>query len=415
MVDFVDLKSIMASADVHCTFQFLDSSFTICTNQLESLVYFRKMYADFSSRTDLVHDGRGAYYVINEPALLAKPFIYADERIYSCPAMDMLPVYAYSVITNSIITRIQSHLIFHAAAVSWQDQGIVILGDSCQGKSTLTLELIRRGFAFLTDDMTCLCRKDGRIYPFSKALGLRQSAVGLFKGFSESTFDPSCAIPGKGKLFMHLTDIPEAKVSSPCLPRFLICLSPWRGEESGYESSYAPPYEAQGKWRKDRGSLQEDKKILYLGVDRCEDGLIEGLGALPGVEKCEVRKGSLFPVIELCCRRGTFLLPEIENLCSRYKVALIHIAKNDRGSIDYLCDPHLERIPKPLALRRLLGGFRGGWTASVLKETDRGIAPLVFELGKILQGMECYRMVPGELGKMADLLCDLAAGKSGRA
>jgi len=402
VLDFLDSASIRDLADFNGTFRFLDSPITISTNQPEALSYFQKMYADFSLQTLKGKNGQSAFYVINEPELVQSPFIWADEKIYICPQPQMLPTYAYSVITNSIIARIQSHLIFHAAAVSWQDQGIIILGDSCQGKSTMTLELIRRGFHFLTDDVTCLHRTDCRIYPFPRALGLRQSAFGLFKGFIDvDCHASSMSSYGEKKIFLLPSDIPKVRIGDPCLPKFLICLSSYPGRESGGE------YQSIRRYPDIR---KEDKKFLYLGVDRFEEEMIRELRDLPGVEECEELKENTFPVIKVAGRRGFFLLPEIENLCFRHQVALVKIARSERVITDYSQKPYLERIPKSVAMRDLLRGFQGGWTSSVLKES--GMSSLLFELSSIMKGVECFRMIPGELGKMADLLSDLVAGKA---
>lgn len=406
--DLLDSASIRARADIDCTFRFLGSPFTISTNQLEALSFFQKMYADFSLRTLKEKNVQSDYYVINEPDLLETPFIWADEKIYICQQPRMLPLYAHSIITNSIMARIQSHFIFHAAAVSWRDQGMIILGDSCNGKSTITLELIRRGFQFFTDDVTCLHRKNHQICPFPRALGLRQSAFGLFKGFIDADSHVTFMPYGQKKIFLLPSAIPKVKISDPCLPKFLICLSSYPRGESGYESQNVRKY--QDTFHEDKKS-PDDKKFLYLGVDRFEDGMIKDLMALSGVEGCKKLGENPFPVLKLTGRRGYFLLPDIENLCSRHRVTLLQIARSEKTITDYSQDPYMERIPKSVAMRELLRGFRGGWTSAVLKEANSGMASMLFNLSPIMKGVECYRMIPGELGKMADLLYDLATGK----
>ena len=405
----LDLASIRAVADIGCTFRFLDYPFTISTNRLKALSCFQKMYADFLFQMRKARHGQSDYYVIDDPQVLDAPFIWADEKIYVCPQPHLLPSYAHSVITNSIMARIRSHLIFHAAAVSWQGRGMVILGDSCHGKSTITLELIRRGGQFLTDDVTCLHRRDHRIYPFPRAIGLRQSAFGLFKGFIDADFHSSPLSCGGEKIFLLASDIPAARISDPCLPKFLICLFPCPARESrpagsGDESQPVGKYLGSGRNR------QDDKKFLYLSVDRFKEEMIKDLTALPGVEACENPEEKPFPVIKLAGRRGAFLLPDIEAICSRHRVTLIRIAKSEKVIIDYSREPYLERIPKSVAMRELLRGFRGGWTSAVLKEANSGMASMLFELSTMMKGVECYRMIPGRLEKMSDLLYDLAEG-----
>ncbi|MEW6380291.1 MAG: hypothetical protein AB1611_11890 [bacterium] len=408
VVDFTGLASAASAAHVRYTFRFFDTAFTISTNQPESLIYFRKMYPDVSLQAPGErNNGQGIYYVINEPEISENPFIYADERIYPCPQSHLLPAYVYSVITNSIIARVRSHVIFHAAAVSWKEQGIMVLGAACQGKSTLTMKLIKRGFHFFTDDIACISRKDWLIYPFPRALGLRQSALELFKDFRKVTIDSFSAIPGGRKMLVNLIDIPEARVSSPCPLKFLICLS---------SPSKGPSLKAgalSGEVSARPGDLPgENKKSLYISTDRFEDGMINDLRALPGVEECEKYRENPVPTVRLIGRRGHFLLPRIEDLCRKHRVALVHIAQSEQGAVDYSQEPHLEKIPKSIAIRELLRSFRGGWTSSLLGEAQGGVPSILLELSRTLKGVDCYRITAGELEKMADLILGLADGGS---
>ena len=45
------------------------------------------------------------------------------------------------------------------------------------GKTTLVLELLRRGFSFLSDAMAALSRRDGRLDAFPRALRLRPDTL----------------------------------------------------------------------------------------------------------------------------------------------------------------------------------------------------------------------------------------------
>lgn len=407
MFDFIDSASATATANFRYTFKFLDTPCIISTNQPESLVYFEKMYPDFTLR-DPGEKGDGqqwVYYVINNPKLSAKPFIWTKEGVYSCPEPRLLPSYAYSVIINSIIAQVQSHLIFHAAAVSRHNQGIMILGSSCQGKSTLTFELIRRGFHFLTDDIACLNRQDWRISPVPRSLGLRQSALELFKGFCQVNADSLSAIPGERKVLVNPMDIPEVRMSNPCLLRFVVCLSSLPKGPSLKEGCCA------AEVKNGPGNLPgEERKFLYISTDRFEDRIIDDLKALPGVERCEKYREKPFPTVRLTGKRGHFLLPGIENLCRKHRITLVHIAQGEQAAVDYSQEPRLEKIPKSIAIRELLRSFRGGWTSSLLGAAQGGVALMLLELSRIIKDVDCYRITPGELGKMADLIFGLADG-----
>src|SRR5258706_9814422 len=80
---------------------------------------------------------------------------------------------AYENTLYSLIGRVRSHVLFHAGAVARGGQGIILTADAANGKTTLVLELLRRGFAFLSDEMAALSRADNRLHPFPRALRLR--------------------------------------------------------------------------------------------------------------------------------------------------------------------------------------------------------------------------------------------------
>ena len=58
------------------------------------------------------------------------------------------------------MTRVRSHLLIHAGVVSRDGQGIILVADARHGKTTLVLELVRRGFQFLSDEMADLVCND---------------------------------------------------------------------------------------------------------------------------------------------------------------------------------------------------------------------------------------------------------------
>jgi hypothetical protein len=83
---------------------------------------------------------------------------------------------AWDLIESLYITSI------HAACVSKQGRGVLLCGDSGAGKSSLSFACARRGWAFLSDDSTCLIRgrKDRVAIGNPYQIRFRESAVELF-------------------------------------------------------------------------------------------------------------------------------------------------------------------------------------------------------------------------------------------
>lgn len=61
----------------------------------------------------------------------------------------------------------------HAAAVARRGRALLLPGTGGAGKSSITLELLRLGWSYLSDDLAPILRHNGRIIPFPKALGIK--------------------------------------------------------------------------------------------------------------------------------------------------------------------------------------------------------------------------------------------------
>jgi len=78
---------------------------------------------------------------------------------------------AYQLIVDS-----RSGLAFHAAAVSWRGQGVLLPGAISAGKSTLTAWLLTQGFHYLTDELVFCLPQTQSLQAFTRPLNLRSAA-----------------------------------------------------------------------------------------------------------------------------------------------------------------------------------------------------------------------------------------------
>jgi len=81
---------------------------------------------------------------------------------------------AFLFLLESIMDRIGKSLVLHGGAVAHGDEGIIVAGPAFAGKSTLVLELVKRGHTFLSDDAAPIDRATGRLLPFPRAVGIRK-------------------------------------------------------------------------------------------------------------------------------------------------------------------------------------------------------------------------------------------------
>lgn len=85
----------------------------------------------------------------------------------------------------------------HASALvpRGQKRALVIVGDSTAGKSTLALELLHRGWGFLSDDTTIL-NSTRNIVPFTRPIGVRENTAQAFPWLADALREaPAFATP----------------------------------------------------------------------------------------------------------------------------------------------------------------------------------------------------------------------------
>ena len=114
-----------------------------------------------------------------------QPVMILRGQAWPLHAPDLQQGYVYDCILSAIVASVRSHFLIHAGVVAGNGQGIVIAADSCHGKTTLVLELVRRGFKFLSDEMAALDRTNGQVHPFPRSLRIRPGTLKL-AGFPEA-------------------------------------------------------------------------------------------------------------------------------------------------------------------------------------------------------------------------------------
>ena len=107
----------------------------------------------------------------------------------------------------------------HASCVAEKGRGVLIVGHSQAGKSTLSLSAIRSGFKFLSDEQPLLSFKKGRlrVHAFPRRVRLDRSVAEIFPELR-----PVLAAAASERLVFHAQEIWEDCLGSSCTPKLLI-------------------------------------------------------------------------------------------------------------------------------------------------------------------------------------------------
>lgn len=384
-----DQASLKGKAALQESYRFFDFTYTLHTDAPEVLDFFRRLYGRF--RVSLAGaEPPLAYYVLSEKSRPAGPcLLWADGRACFLPTGPALGPCAESVITSSALLRVRSHLILHAVAVSRNGHGLILAGLSGSGKTTLCMELLRRGFSFLSDELACLSRETHEIFPFPKALGVRDLATAGALGIDLSGRLPVRTAAGDEKWMVDVGSIPGIRLDTSSPLRLLILLETRSESEPGWEE----------------GAHDVE---LYFRDDGHE--LMGELSGLEGVRCGPMRSANGMAVGRARIRKSRAARQAFLRFCRDRQEKILCRVKVAAGLPDGSGEPRLEGLSRWQAGLRCLEHlqnlqFDGG---DVLTGSLGSPVRILAELSTIAAKADCYRLVVGNLKQTADLLCEKA-------
>jgi hypothetical protein len=271
------------------------------------------------------------------------------------------------------------------------------MGPPGGGKSTLIMELLGRGFQFLSDDITAVGVRDYRIYPLLLPLRMYESGMSLFQEAVSSHFICAPMVGGEGREYI-MKEVSDVEHNSFHFD-YLICLYPERDmlDSSGRGGSRGLDI--------DQG---EQKGSTYAIIYSMDEGMIEELREDSRIEEVKISPAGNFCKIEIIWRGKRFRFSELEDICSRYNVPLFTVSYERSEVADYQFPPVMKRINNSQIALELLKRFRGGVKSASLQgelKTNPGL--FLMKMGEVGKDIQGYYLSPGRLSEMADRICDL--------
>jgi DNA polymerase III delta prime subunit len=153
----------------------------------------------------------------------------------------------------SVVAASSNVVELHCACVERRGEGLLLAGSSGSGKSTLSLALARNGFAFVSDDRTCISTRDGRLWawPLSRTVKLRPDSLPYFPEIAQCE---SKLAWSPDRVFELNGGQPYRVSKAPCCePRWIFFLE--QQEAPRFELISVPPAEAAV--RLESGLMQE--------------------------------------------------------------------------------------------------------------------------------------------------------------
>ena len=314
----------------------------------------------------------------------AHPTFALDGRAYPLPDRSEITSYLDGLITMHAAQRVRSHLLIHAGAVAHNGQGVILAADSMHGKTTLTLELLRRGFCLLSDDVAAVGRADGLLYPYPRALLVRPGSLEL-----AGLQPPSTGGGWNGKWLFHAEELGLSHCTHPVPVTHIIIM----------QDAPAPPGRGSG-------SYEHPGVAFTLTLSTLTAALLQAIRELGPVVSAVLVPGNPLPALHLRAISATQAMDRIQALCDEHRILILDYATKARRPPSFDRPARLDPMSKHDALMALAHGFRAGHRSALLSG-ERTPGELIMELADMAAAASCHRLTVGSLTESADLICRL--------
>jgi len=282
-------------------------------------------------------------------------------------------------IPSLIASRMSSHFIFHGGVVSWKGKGFIICAYSAFGKTTLVMELLKRGFSLLSDELAPISVSSRLIEPFPRSLRLSAKTFKLFPELSTAHLKKNKK-DRRRKIMLDIDNLAWAKLGERCFPGYVIFLSP-------------------------PGGIKGKETFIELALTYITPAFLKKLAKIKGVREVSRIKGRDFSLLSLKVKKGVRLIPAIKNLCLDCRIPLIYAHRGKAGPMDWQAFPSLKPIASSSGFLKLSQMLLLVSKEALLKGRFSGSSPrLLMELTRLTQGTRFFEMVPGKLSQMAELI-----------
>ncbi|RKZ84878.1 MAG: hypothetical protein DRR19_17135 [Candidatus Parabeggiatoa sp. nov. 1] len=345
-------------------YQFFDQLIALSSNHAQTMdlmdAMFRRLAVDDLKDNPLTQQ----YKVVANDDGTAQ--IHTPDSVYEVEQTTLLPSLTHGIVLRHTLAQIRSHLLFHAAALSKHEKGLILAADSGCGKTTLALALVRQGFKLLSDEAAALGRHHSELAPYPRCLWVRSSTEKVFQQYGWQLPPHIIALKKEDRKAIHLASTQQGET---CQPRYLIIIKhPDKAEE----------------------------RICDFTLDKLPDNLLINLQTI-GIAPVIAPNEKPFPVI----KAKKAYLNHIYAACEQHRVLVLDV---DEAAIDpsyYQQLSDLQEIPKLTTALMLLRGV------IVQKDYQSSPAGLILPLVKMLAPVKCYQLTPARLDKMVKIINDL--------
>ena len=360
-------------------FSFFNYTVAIATDSKKIIRVFEVMYSKFLK--DDQPENSLDCYIIKGQTHRNNSCVILNNELYPIADPDSLVFYSELLIFRVLYNYIDDYFILHAGVVSRDGKGFIIMGPSSFGKTTLVMELVSRGYKFLSDEYCSIRVNDYHVEPFPRTLGIKESSPFY------NTLD-------RKKYFYHNN---EKKISVGCDTMYPDCI----GEPC------KPYYLIVLKSSLNNRPLK-DKKIFALSLLHDDRELIDKICTNKSIKLLDKSLDDNFIFYRFSLSPNCNSTKIIQDFCAGHDDNILSqsVLLDDRP--DFNSKPTIKAMSKFDASlefsKNLLNRSQEGKLFKRLKKQN---SLMLYTIAGFINNLDCYEMEPGVLKETADIIDSL--------
>jgi hypothetical protein len=371
------IQAAVTECRYSCTLLFWGRCIRLYADKVEIIETFTQVYAHF-----VVHQPQDADItccILHGSSCCKGPELFIESLRYELPDTAHYVGYAELIVFRYLLEQLDDYVVLHAGVVTRKDKAFVVYGQSGFGKTTLTLELLRRGYGFMSDEFCPIRISDLMVEPFERLVGLQHSSP--FYSFVDQ--ESSLCLESEGKQFIDCATAFTYSNPQPCRVCSFIEIT---------------------------GTIDQDicptgGVVLDICMNQGSNGVPEALRALPGVQITGPFQNGRYPAYRVTAVDRTSFVSRFNHIWKEnsHNIFSVFPYKGEIDSYDRM--PVLNSVPAFEALTSIFSNIvNRAPTGQLIASYGGKTAPLLMLLGRLLKNTPCYSLKPGHLAKMADLI-----------